>query len=73
MDAVYEIDWHYLDGAIRGAVRIGDAVSSAAGGMPIYRVMALGNGRAWLRDEMTNADRVMPLNSFHWKACPHQD
>ena len=71
MDAVCDIDWLYLDSSVQGAVRVGDMISAAAGGMPIYRVMAVSNGRAWLRDESCEADRIMPLTAFHWKACKH--
>ena len=65
-DAGRHIDWQYLDNDV--AVRVGDTISAAAGGLPIYRVMAISNGRVWLKDEDNDADRVMPLNAFHWKA-----
>jgi hypothetical protein len=62
------IDWEFFDcGAVR-AVAAGDLVSAAAGGLPIYLVMNLDHGRAWLRDIETGTDQVIPLTGFHWKA-----
>jgi len=43
-------------------------VSAAAGGLPIYRVMSISGGRAWLKDIDGGPDRVTPLTDFHWKA-----
>ena len=63
------IDWEYLETPGAGSVRIGDRVSAAAGGLPIYRVMAIDGGRAWLREESGGVDRVLPIQPFHWKAC----
>lgn len=62
------IEWQYLDSPVNGAVQVGERVSAAAGGLPIYQVMALGGGRAWLYDAQSGADRVMPITHFHWKA-----
>ena len=67
-DRSCDIDWVYLDPQARGALHVGDLVSAAAGGLPAYRVMALADGRVWLRDDQDGADRVMPLSFFHWKA-----
>ena len=63
----HAIDWVYFDGG--DAVSPGDLVSAEAGGMPIYRVISLTHGRAWLRDLRDGADHVAPLNGFHWKAA----
>lgn len=63
------IDWQYLETPADGSVRVGERVSAAAGGLPIYRVMALSAGRAWLREERDGVDRVLPIDHFHWKAC----
>jgi hypothetical protein len=68
-DKARDIEWQYLDSPLDGAVRVGERVSAAAGGLPIYKVMALGGGRAWLHDLQSGADRVMPITHFHWKAC----
>jgi hypothetical protein len=62
------IDWVYLDTALPGGLRVGDTVSAAAGGLPTYRVMAVADGRAWLKDDEHGGDCVMPLSTFHWKA-----
>ena len=65
-----DIDWVYLNLASETDVRIGELISAEAGGLPIYRVIALSNGRAWLKDLKDGSDRVTPLNAFHWKALP---
>jgi len=67
-DKAREIDWEYLDRAATAEVHVGELVSADAGGMPIYQVMELSNGRAWLRDVDDGSDRVTPLADFHWKA-----
>ena len=58
------IDWEFLDSEAARGVRAGDIVSAAAGGLPIYRIMSLGAGRAWLRDIETGAGQVTPLTVF---------
>jgi hypothetical protein len=67
-DQARHIDWEFMDSDVARGVRTGDFVSAAAGGLPIYRVMSLDQGRAWLRDVETGADQVTPLTLFHWKA-----
>ena len=69
MNGATHIDWQYLDLPSDRTVRIGDLVSADAGGLPIYQVMALSGGRAWLREEHDGIDRIAPLSAFHWKAC----
>ena len=69
-DQARHIDWEFLDSAAIRGVRAGDLVSADAGGLPIYRVMSLKDGRAWLRDIIDGADRVTPLAGFHWRICP---
>lgn len=59
------VDW-VLSG--EDDVHVGDVVSSDAGGMPIYRVMALANGKAVLKDELHAAELQAPLALFPWKA-----
>ena len=61
-----EIDWVYFDHA--EAVAPGDLVSAEAGGMPIYQVVSLTHGRAWLRDLRDGSDHIGPLDGFHWIA-----
>lgn len=60
------IDWIYFDGG--DAVGPGDLVSAEAGGMPIYTVVTVTHGRAWLRDLIDGSDHLAPLDGFHWKA-----
>jgi len=65
-----DIDWVYLNLASGTDVRVGELISAEAGGLPIYRVISLSNGRAWLKDLNDGSDRVTPLSAFHWKALP---
>jgi hypothetical protein len=65
-----DIDWIYLNLAGPDEVQIGELISAEAGGLPIYRVVALRDGRAWLKDLEDGSDRVTPLSAFHWKALP---
>ena len=64
------IDWIYLNLSAPDAVRVGELISAEAGGLPIYRVMELRDGRAWLKDLADGSDRVTPLAAFRWKALP---
>jgi hypothetical protein len=59
------LDWTLVG---KDAVQVGDIVSAEAGGMPIYRVVALADGQAWLREEEHAGDQVLPLGRLHWKA-----
>ncbi|MBV9997424.1 MAG: hypothetical protein JO127_19655 [Caulobacteraceae bacterium] len=63
------VDWVLLNEAAQAGVQVGDRVSAEAGGAPIYRVLQLHDGRAWLREEGRGMDRIAPLSQFHWKAC----
>jgi hypothetical protein len=65
-----EIEWVYLDKASERDVHPGELISAEAGGLPIYRVIELVNGRAWLKDLRDGSDRVGALGEFHWKALP---
>lgn len=67
------IDWILLDTGEASAIAVGDLVSADAGGLPTYRVMAIEDGRAWLRDEARGLDCISPVSRFHWKACPTDD
>jgi hypothetical protein len=64
------IDWIYLNLGDATDVRVGELISAEAGGLPIYRVVALRDGRAWLKDLEDGTDRVTALSAFHWKALP---
>ena len=61
-------EWVLVDHAGREPVRVGDLVCADAGGMPTYRVMAIDNGRAWLRDDEHPFDWILPVATFQWKA-----
>lgn len=63
------VDWALLDHAAREPVRVGDMVSTDAGGMPIYRVMAFADGRALLAGERHSPARHMPLAAFRWRGA----
>ena len=49
-------------------VHVGDVVSSDAGGMPIYRVVAIEEGEALLEDQQRHTALRAPLDRFPWKA-----
>jgi hypothetical protein len=49
-------------------VHVGDVVSADAGGMPIYKVMAILGREALLEDEQHAPVRA-PLARFPWKAA----
>jgi hypothetical protein len=58
------VDWVFVS---EDAVSVGDTVSADAGGMPVYRVMALANGQALLEDEQHAGQMQAPLDRFPWK------
>jgi len=60
--------WSLLDPAA-DPVRVGEWVSLDAGGMPIYRIEALEDGLAWLRDDTHAQPLRLPLSQFRWKAA----
>ena len=62
------VQWISVGQDTPDAIRVGDLVSADAGGLPVYRVMSVENGRVWARDEATGADCIAPLSRFHWKA-----
>jgi hypothetical protein len=61
------LDWIPLDLAAREPVQVGDMISAEAGGLPIYRVVALDDGRAWLATRQGAPARMMPLDGFRWR------
>ena len=67
MVSVSALNWTFLPNA--SAVKVGDLVSADAGGMPIYEVMAIEEGRAWLRREETSQALEMSLDRFSWKVA----
>jgi hypothetical protein len=64
------IDWILLNGLNRDGAEVGDLVSADAGGLPTYRILALEDGLARLRDEEHSREEISPLSRFRWKACP---
>jgi hypothetical protein len=67
------VDWILLESGEPAAIQVGDVVSAEAGGLPTYRVMAIEDGRAWLKDETRGLDCISPVSRFHWKACVASD
>ena len=65
------VDWALLDHAAGEPVRVGDVVSTDAGGMPIYRVLSFEAGRALLEGEGRGAARDMPITAFRWRGELH--
>jgi hypothetical protein len=65
---VARMDWCYLDEDGLPSLKVGEFVSTEAGGMPIYRITSLGDGRAWLRNIDDGSDHLAPLGPFHWRA-----
>ncbi|MFI4976927.1 MAG: hypothetical protein ACHP84_20525 [Caulobacterales bacterium] len=63
------LNWVALDPGTPDSIRVGDLVSADAGGLPVYRVVALANGEARLRDGRRQCDLTAALSRFHWKAC----
>ena len=61
------LDWIPLDHTAREPVHVGDMVSAEAGGLPIYRIVALEQGRAWVATRLGAPARAMPLDSFRWR------
>jgi len=61
------VAWTPLDPTAHPPVRVGDMVSADAGGLPIYRVMAWEEGRAWVAASPGAPARVMPLDRFRWR------
>ncbi len=65
---VAQLDWRYLHHDDERSVRVGELVSAEAGGMPIFKVMSLADGRAWLKNVDDDSDSLLPLRVFHWRA-----
>jgi hypothetical protein len=61
------VDWVLLTGD--ASVQVGDLVSADAGGMPIYRVVRIADGHAWVQAEGQPQVQEAQLERFHWKAA----
>lgn len=68
MATSHAIQWALLDHAADRPVEVGDLVSVDAGGMPIFRVMALAGRQLRLADERQSA-QVLPLDTFRWRCA----
>ena len=68
MMSAQSVDWTPLDLSDPQSVKAGDLVSAEAGGLPIYRVMALEEGRAWVAVRPDAPARAVPLDAFRWRA-----
>jgi len=69
MAAFHAIDWVLLDHTADHPVEVGDVVSADAGGMPIYRVLALGDGEVQLANERDAVVGALPLDRFRWRGA----
>jgi hypothetical protein len=58
------VQWKLLEDE---PAQVGDLVSLDAGGMPIFRVVSLDAGRAWLQDDMRHPPQARSLEDFRWK------
>ena len=63
------VDWVLLDHTAEEPVKVGDMVSTDAGGMPIFRVANVEGGKVWVGDERHSALHVMSLDALRWKAA----
>ncbi len=60
------VEWSLIDPSSRTAISQGDLVSAEAGGLPIYEVMRVADGRVWLREEQSGRDHVAPVGQLRW-------
>jgi hypothetical protein len=64
---LHHLTWAPLDHSAREPVHVGDLVSADAGGMPIYSVVAVEEGRAWVAARQGAPARAMPLDGLRWR------
>jgi hypothetical protein len=69
MASLGNLDWAPVDHRARQPVRVGDLVSAEAGGMPVYTVVAVEPGRAWVATRPAAPARAMPLDAFRWRGA----
>lgn len=67
------VEWLFIDRASPRTVSAGDRVSAEAGALPIYEVVEISGDRAWVREEDTHRDAVMPLHLLRWRMVQHSD
>jgi len=68
MASEHAVEWTARDHTAPEPVIVGDVVSAEAGGMPIYRVLALESGRAWVAAVPGAPPHAMSLKRFQWRA-----
>ncbi len=61
------VEWSFIDQESPLPLSRGDLVSAEAGGLPVYEVVSVSEGRAWLREAQTQRDFVMPAHSLRWR------
>ena len=65
--SLHHLSWSPLDHSAREPVHVGDLVSADAGGMPIYSVVAIEEGRAWVAARLGAPARLVPLDGLRWR------
>ncbi len=70
--AVLAIDWVPLDHTADPPVMIGDLVSAGIDDLPVYRVMGLDDGRAWVATHPGAPQRMMSLAEMRWRGVERQ-
>jgi|GEM_PF-2784113 len=65
--SLHHLSWSPLDHSAREPVHVGDLVSADAGGMPIYSVVAIEQGRAWVAARLGAPARAIPLDGLRWR------
>ncbi|MGC1304431.1 MAG: hypothetical protein WA840_18850 [Caulobacteraceae bacterium] len=58
---------HHWTAIDLSGVTAGDLVSAEAGGLPIYRVIAVEDQKTLLREELSGRDHVARLSDLRWK------
>jgi hypothetical protein len=61
------VEWTLIDPTLEAPISRGDRVSAEAGGLPIYEVLQIADGRAWLREERRGQDYLLPTARLRWK------
>ncbi len=67
------VDWAPLDHAAGDPVMIGDLVSAGIDDLPVYRVMALEEDRAWVVTHPGAPQRMMWLAAIRWRGVERPD
>ena len=65
-----DVEWSLIDPLLGAPVAPGDLVSSEPGGLPIYEVLQITDGRAWLRERYSRRDHIMATSRLRWRMRP---